>query len=55
MRKFRLRCNGVLGGTLRCDEPRPARRGNRGRGGGRQHHGGDEGEAQEDDQLENSK
>ena len=48
-----LNVTGVLGGTLRCDEPRPARRGNRGRGGGRQHHGGTEGDAngQEDDPV----
>ena len=50
-----LNVTGVLGGTLRCDEPRPVRRGNRGRGGGRHggnHHEGEgEAEAQEDDPV----
>ena len=52
-----LNVTGVLGGTLRCDEPRPARRSNRGRSGGRQHHEAGAGasaaeeEAQEDDPV----
>lgn len=49
-----LDVTGVLGGTLRCDEPRPARRSNRGRGGGRQQQDAEaeaETEAQEDDPV----